>query len=455
MKKSFSKITQKIENLIESTKDSIDEISIPIRTTKIAITGLSRSGKTVFITSLIDQLLHQKKIAFTTSKHKAFKVSMQPPKASVKRFDYYTFSKDIKSYSKWPNGTDSITSTLLEIESKSSFSMLGNSKFRIELIDYPGEWILDIAMLGLSYEEWSQKVILWMQNSNEELARGYLSEIEKLTQNSSGELLEKKLHNQYADMIRYFKKNHYSNLTPGRFLMPSDLVGDPMLLFAPVPLSDSPLHEVFKKRYKTYLKEIVKEIQLEHFKGFDKQIVLIDIVEALQNGSVYYKDMKDGLRSMLSLYEHKNKNFLSQWLSASINSVTFVATKADLVASSQHNNYLALLNEMVEDIRKELDISHIKTDIQVIASVKCTQTLKEKHHGKTLSFIRGIDAKDKNVVEIYPGEIPSSFPSDEEWNPDKYAYEEFLPPKRSYKENEPFEHINMDRVIESIIGDLL
>lgn len=180
LKKNLTNITEKMEETIESTKNSLNDISMPVSTTKIAITGLSRSGKTVFITSLIDQLLHQKKITYTTTKHKAFKVSLKPPKSSINRFDYYTLSKYIKEEHKWPNGTGSITSTILEFESKGRFSILGNSKFRIELIDYPGEWILDIAMLGLSYEEWSDRVINWMNNIDEDTAARYLGEIQKL-----------------------------------------------------------------------------------------------------------------------------------------------------------------------------------------------------------------------------------------------------------------------------------
>jgi len=60
-KNGFNKFNEKIETIIKSAKDSINDISIPVRTKKIAITGLSRSGKTIFITSLIDQLLYQKK----------------------------------------------------------------------------------------------------------------------------------------------------------------------------------------------------------------------------------------------------------------------------------------------------------------------------------------------------------------------------------------------------------
>lgn len=450
LRKPFNAISDTIEEVV----DFVSDVASPIKTTKIAITGLSRSGKTVFITSLIDQLLHQNKIESFTSKHRPFKVTLQPPRAEMQRFEYYTYSSQIKNDAKWPNGTSSITSTLLEFESKAQFSLLGNSKFRIEIIDYPGEWILDIALLNKNYEQWSSEVITWMEKIDETSVRGYLAKLKRLDSRSL-QTQEQELHQHYSDIVKELKAKHYSNITPGRFLMPSDLAGDPMLLFAPIPKATSALHQAFKERYDTYLKEIVKKIQLEHFRGFDKQIVLIDIVEALQHGAQCYSDMKEGLRNMLSLYDHRNKNFIAQWFKPSINNVTFVATKADLVASSQHNNYLALLNEMVADIRREMDIGHIKTQTQIIASLNSTQNIKCKHEGKTISCLRGIDAKDGNVVEIYPGEMPSTFPKPNEWHAEDYAYEEFLPPQKSYKPNEAFEHIYMDRVIEMMIGEHL
>ena len=453
--KSIGKTKDVVANTFEKTTETISSIEVPITTTKIAITGLSRAGKTVFITSLIDQLLHQKKIVYVTSKHRPFVSRLMPPKSSVKRFDYYTFAKDIKIDAEWPDGTDNITSTIIEFETKSRFSIMGNSKQRIELVDYPGEWILDIKMLGMTYEQWSDLTINWMKNIDEDIVKEYLLVIDSLTKKSEGEPLEKELHQKYAKMLAILKKKHYSNLTPGRFIMPSDLAGDPILRFAPIDRSDSPLFRAYKKRYKSYVKNIVKDIQLEHFRGFDRQIVLVDVVNALQNGYVCYTDMKDGIKNMLSLYSHKDKNFIAQWFSPSINKVLFVATKADLVASSQHNNFLSLLDDMVENIRRELDIGHIATDTKVVASVKCTETVVQKYDGRTLSFVRGIDADTKKTVEIYPGEMPSSFPDTKSWDVNDYPYEEFLPPSKPYKDEEPFDHIHMDRIIKSIIGDLL
>ena len=444
-----------MKELSKKVTDMIDNISMPVPTTKIAITGLSRSGKTIFITSLIDQLLLQKKITPITSKKKAFHVTIKSPTTLIKRFDYYSLKKIIKEYHQWPSGTDDITSTILEFETKSRYSFLNNSKFRIELIDYPGEWILDIAMMGLSYEQWSEKTINWMKNIDEEKVKGYLTSLHELSDNSKGEGIENNIHQQYSSMLSFLKSHHYSNLTPGRFLMPSDLAHDPILCFAPIHQSCSPLHQVFKERYEYYLENIVKNIQLEHFRGFDRQIVLIDVIEALQNGHYCYSDMKEGLRSMLSLYDHKNKNFISQWFSSSIKKVIFIATKADLITASQHNNYSVLLNEMVEDIRKKMDIDHIKTATHIVSSVKCTESIVREHEGKKLSCIQGISSKENKKVVLYPGEMPHSFPSPQEWDNKDYHYEVFLPANIPYKDNIPFEHINMDKVINSMIGELL
>jgi len=213
LKETLNGITEKLKNALDSTKETLNEVGLPIKTRKIAITGLSRSGKTVFITSLIDQLLHQKKISLVTSKHKTFKVALNPPKSFIKRFDYYSFSKNIKKNATWPKGTNDITSTTLEFESKGSFSLLANSKFRLELIDYPGEWILDIALLGTSYERWSENIITWMKNLDKPLANAYLNDIYQLDNDSKVKDYEVKLHNKYSNVIRHLKDNHYSNLT--------------------------------------------------------------------------------------------------------------------------------------------------------------------------------------------------------------------------------------------------
>ena len=424
-------------------------------TIKIAITGLSRSGKTVFITSLIDQLLHQNRLSSVTTAHSAFKTTLKPPLHNVRRFDYYTFIDKLKNEQLWPDGTDAISHTLLEFESKSYFSFMGNSTFTIELIDYPGEWLLDLSMMEYSYEEWSLKALSWLRELGESEADAYLKMVDSLNTSSVGSVYESQLHNAYKNLVTNLKTAHYSQITPGRFVMPADLANDPMLTFAPINGESPKLVKVFKKRYEKYVEEVVKGIHLEHFKGFERQVVLVDVIESLENGYACHKDMKAGLKSMLSLYDHKNKNFFLQWFSPSIKKVLFVATKADQVAASQHANFASLLEEMVSEFRRELDISHIETQTQIVSSLKSTTTIEKKYDGKQLSFVRGILEEDGQLHDLYPGEMPSRFPAKNAWEQDNYAFKRFMPPRRSYADGEALEHINMDKVVEKLLGDLL
>ncbi|MCJ7764767.1 MAG: YcjX family protein, partial [Thiovulaceae bacterium] len=113
------------------------------------------------------------------------------------------------------------------------------------------------------------------------------------------------------------------------------------------------------------------------------------------------------------------------------------------------------LEAMIEEIRREMDISHIGVESQIVSALKSTLTIEKKHEGMMLSFVRGILAEDGQLHDLYPGEMPSAFPNRAEWNSDNYAYKYFLPSQHTYRDNEPLEHINMDKVVQKLIGDLL
>jgi len=185
---------------------------------------------------------------------------------------------------------------------------MSNSSFKIELIDYPGEWLLDLALLNIGYTEWSKKTIQWLRTVNDDLTKKFLNTLDSLQENISGPDVEMRLHNEYKNLLLHLKKSHYSQITPGRFIMPSDLANDPMLIFAPLPANVSKeMQKTFEKKYNKYIKDVVKDIHLEHFKDFQRQVVLVDVIEALQNGYACYSDMKSGLKNMLSLYHYGYK----------------------------------------------------------------------------------------------------------------------------------------------------
>ncbi len=442
------------DNVVGVSKRVLELTPLKTKTIKIAISGFSRSGKSVFITSFIDQLINNKNLFLHVKNPKSFKVKMSPPSMFMNRFDYYHYEKMIKYEHKWCEGTDNISSALLKFQTKGFLPFISDDEFYVSIIDYPGEWLLDLILLEKSYDVWSDECLKWLKTIDDEKVKSYLLKVENLSTKDTSTALETSLHVEYVKLVKYLKKRHYSFITPGRFLVPADMKDDPILLFAPILKSKSKLYKAFASRYNRYVKEVVKKIHLDYFKGFDRQIVLIDVIEALQNGYDCYSDMKFALKSMFDSYSHSKGNFITRILNPSIEKVAFVATKADLVPKSFHENFKLLLKDISEDLRIKLNELDVETFFHVVSSVKCTKGVIRDKNGAKLDCLIGLDKQSGKLVEVYCGDIPSRFPSKKEWK-DEFMFESFLPPQKKYKENESFSHINMDRLIWDMIGDML
>ena len=83
----------------------------------------------------------------------------------------------------------------------------------------------------------------------------------------------------------------YSDLSPGRFLLPGDMAGSPALTFAPVPKPTGSIRKTFwaemKRRYDAYKTHVVRPFFRDHFSKIDRQIVLVDLLSALDNGLMH------------------------------------------------------------------------------------------------------------------------------------------------------------------------
>ena len=100
------------------------KIPTPEKTIRIAVTGLSRSGKTVFLTSIINQLIANDKLPYLNDKLKrTFKATLLPPGSVYVRFDYYSKIRSFRlKKPHWPKATKSVTQTTLQLEFKSEFA---------------------------------------------------------------------------------------------------------------------------------------------------------------------------------------------------------------------------------------------------------------------------------------------------------------------------------------------
>src|SRR5205823_12923619 len=125
-------------------------------TVRLGVTGLSRAGKTVFITALIHGLTRGGRFpvfeAYDTGRIARAHLEPQPDDA-VPRFDYESHVRTLIEERRWPNSTGDISELRSDIDYQRQNG--ADSTLTLDIVAYPGEWLLDLPLLNKSYEQWS------------------------------------------------------------------------------------------------------------------------------------------------------------------------------------------------------------------------------------------------------------------------------------------------------------
>ena len=73
----------------------------------------------------------------------------------------------------------------------------------------------------------------------------------------------------FAAYLNTARDAGFYDCTPGRFLLPGDLAGSPVLTFAPLPVEGPAprrsLHREMARRYEAYKAQVVKPFFRDHF----------------------------------------------------------------------------------------------------------------------------------------------------------------------------------------------
>ncbi len=86
------------------------------------------------------------------------------PDDTVPRFDYEGNLAKLTAANEpeWPESTRQISELrlTLEYEPQGAFwRSFGTNRLHLDIVDYPGEWLLDLPLLNLSYEDWSRQAL--------------------------------------------------------------------------------------------------------------------------------------------------------------------------------------------------------------------------------------------------------------------------------------------------------
>src|ERR1044072_9509254 len=154
MAPSFSYIVEEARLSARALLDYGDSFFNP--TVRLGVTGLSRAGKTVYITALITRLTRGGRCPvfepYATGRIARARLEPQPDDA-VPRFAYENHVRTLIEERRWPSSTVDISELRLVIDYQRQNG--ADRTLTSDIVDYPGEWLLDLPLLSKSFEQWS------------------------------------------------------------------------------------------------------------------------------------------------------------------------------------------------------------------------------------------------------------------------------------------------------------
>ena len=439
---------------------------------RLGVTGLSRAGKTVFITSLVANLLDRGRMpglqAAGSGRIQAAFLQPQPDD-TVPRFDYETHLAALTGRNPhWPESTRAVSELRLSLRVQPSGLLSGLSGPRtvhIDIVDYPGEWLLDLSLLDQSYDQWSADTL--SRAEHRDLARPFLSLIEATDGTAKlEETTAQGLARSFTAYLNEAREAGFSDCTPGRFLLPGELEGSPVLTFAPLPAGEAPrgsLRREMARRFEAYKAQVVKPFFRNHFARIDRQVVLVDALGAIHSGPQAVEDLRRAMAGILGAFRPGRNSFLSAIMGKRVEKILFAATKADHMHHKQHPRLTAIMEALLRDARDRADFAGAKTQAMALAALRATVEETRTHGGKDLDLVRGTLLDSGKQAAFHPGELPEdpghllapARKGETAWLDADYSVMRFAPAELTLKPGEGPPHIRLDRAAEFLLGDKL
>ena len=462
-------ITRGVETLSESVSEALFEPVI-----RLGVTGLARSGKTVFITSLVANLLNRGRMPglLAAGEGRIQAAFLQPqPDDTVPRFDYETHLGALTAERPhWPESTRTVSELRVSLRVRPTGllgGLQGPRTIHLDIVDYPGEWLLDLGLLEKSYEAWSNDVLARLEMRKE--AAEYLAQIKSVrAEEKLDEPAAQALSKSFTHYLAGARASGYYDYTPGRFLLPGDLEGSPVLTFAPLNRPERiprrSLWREMERRFEAYKAMVVKPFFRNHFARIDRQVVLMDALGAIHRGPQAVEDMRRAMVDILGSFRPGQNAFLSRLLMGRrVEKILFAATKADHLHHSQHEKLSNIMTALMREARDRADFAGAETQAMAIAALRATVEDQIKHEGNKIEVVRGRLLETDKLAAFYPGDLPEDpmrllNPAREgakKWLDADYQAMRFAPAPLTLKPGEGPPHIRLDRALQFLIGDRL
>jgi predicted YcjX-like family ATPase len=451
---------------------------------RLGVTGLARSGKTVFTTALVHHLVEGHALpalrASAQGRIRRGRLDHQPDDV-IPRFPYEEHVAALTEERRWPRSTERISELRLDVEyERAPGWRQGPATLTLDIVDYPGEWLLDLALLDTDYRDWSRRTIESSRRpQRHEIAAPWHASLAAFdAAGPADEVVAERASEAFKRYLAALRAGPEAVATtpPGRFLMPGDLAGSPALTFAPVelerdvPIAPRTLAALMERRFDSYKNKVVKPFFSEHFQRIDRQIVLVDVLAAVDAGPAALAELEDALDQVLLTFRTGRASFWSNLFSPRADRVLFAATKADHIHHTSHDRLEALLRLLVQRATRRTEAAGARVGTVALASVRATRETSVRQGWETLQAVAGTPEAGERVGEeifdgeteaaIFPGELPERPEAVFEGAipPGSLRFPRFRPPKLPASATARpgrLPHIRLDRALEFLIGDHL
>ena len=452
-------------------------------TVRLGVTGLSGAGKTVFITALVHQLLHGGRLPVfeALSGGRIARARLEPqPDDAVPRFDYEAHLRALTEERRWPESTTRISELRLVIEYQSARGAR-NRTLTLDIVDYPGEWLLDLPLLTTSYAQWSAETLKLSRNGpRAELAAQWHRHLGALDPSApEDEQAAREAARLFTGYLQACRDERYAMrlLPPGRFLMPGDLAGSPALTFAPLELPDGEapagsLWAMMERRYEAYKNVVVRPFYREHFARLDRQIVLVDALAAFNAGPDAVRDLEAALAAILASFRTGSASVVSALFRPRIDRILFAATKADHLHHANHDRLERFLARITDRAIERAKFAGAAIDVVALAAVRATREATVARGRDKLPAIIGTPLGGETMggdrfdgdteVAAFPGDLPddpaalfAGFTGLSAADQTDYRFLRFRPPLTEPGDTPTLPHIRLDRALQFLLGDRL
>jgi uncharacterized protein len=459
-------------------------------TVRLGVTGLARAGKTVFITALVRNLVSGGRLPFfaAMAEGRIARAYLEPqPDDRVARFAYEEHLADLAADPpQWPESTRQISQLRITVEYASAGMLrraLAAGRLHIDIVDYPGEWLLDLPLLGLDFGQWSRHAVEDAQLRQR--APGARAWLEFLATIDPAGPADEQVALKGAKLFTFYLQEARAPDAsliapgPGRFLLPGDLAGSPLLTFFPVrsPADGGgrgSLSGMLARRFESYKAHVVKPFFRDHFARLDRQIVLVDALAAVNGGAEAVRDLERTLAAVLAAFKPGASTWLPWIMPRRIDRLVFAATKADHLHHSSHDRLEAILRWLCDRAIRRASFAGTEVKAMALAAVRATREAEARAPGlfgrERLPCIVGVPLPGERVgakvfdgrteVAVFPGDLPDD-PASLLGGPGAEAvqFPRFRPPRLA-PDTGPGEaavlpHIRLDRAMDFLLGDRL